>query len=335
MGAAGASITQQELERRLWARRQRAARTRRPRRLQDVRLPAAVLQVDQRHLGRCSTAAPWQDFGEDLDAEIEADYHRFDVPEGCHWADVRSASRATLGVDPAEDPPTASSRPTPSTLAGIFGDVAVGQQGAPSRDVPCSTSSSDSTSLTLDPEHVPNDLLGGAYEYLLQQFADASGKKAGEFFTPRAVVRLLVRILDPQTGETIYDPACGSGGMLVETINAGARGQAARPAPAAALRPGGEPDHCRHRPDEPVPPRHRGLRDRARRHAAPAQTARTRRPTCGASTWSSPTLRSRSVRTGAPDGWGADDAVTPVPSAGAAGENGDYAWVQHMVASMN
>src|SRR5690606_26475310 len=55
--------------------------------------------------------------------------------------------------------------------------------------------------------------------YLLRQFADESGKKAGEFFTPREVVRLITRLLDPQPGETIYDPACGSAGMLVEAIN--------------------------------------------------------------------------------------------------------------------
>lgn len=61
-------------------------------------------------------------------------------------------------------------------------------------------------------------MLGAAYEYLLKQFADESGRKAGEFFTPRAVVLLLVKILDPKPEETIYDPACGSGGMLVEAI---------------------------------------------------------------------------------------------------------------------
>jgi type I restriction enzyme M protein len=73
--------------------------------------------------------------------------------------------------------------------------------------------------LTLNRTVVSNDMLGAAYEYLLRQFADESGKKAGEFFTPRAVVRLLVRVLSPQIGEAVYDPACGSGGMLVETIN--------------------------------------------------------------------------------------------------------------------
>lgn len=58
------------------------------------------------------------------------------------------------------------------------------------------------------------DLLGAAYEYLIGQFADSAGKKAGEFYTPRGVVQLMVRILDPRGGETLYDPTCGSGGML-------------------------------------------------------------------------------------------------------------------------
>jgi type I restriction enzyme M protein len=59
------------------------------------------------------------------------------------------------------------------------------------------------------------DLLGRAYEYLIRQFADDAGKKGGEFYTPRQVVRLLVEILDPRPGMRVYDPCCGSGGMLV------------------------------------------------------------------------------------------------------------------------
>ncbi len=63
------------------------------------------------------------------------------------------------------------------------------------------------------------DLMGDAYEMLLKKFADLSKAKAGEFYTPRSVVKLLVHILDPKPGETIYDPACGSGGMLIEAVN--------------------------------------------------------------------------------------------------------------------
>lgn len=59
------------------------------------------------------------------------------------------------------------------------------------------------------------DLLGAAYEYLIGEFADSAGKKGGEFYTPRDVVRLMVRLLKPQEGMRIYDPCCGSGGMLI------------------------------------------------------------------------------------------------------------------------
>lgn len=61
--------------------------------------------------------------------------------------------------------------------------------------------------------------MGDAYEVLLKKFADDSKAKAGEFYTPRPVVNLLIRILDPKPGETVYDPACGSGGMLIEAIH--------------------------------------------------------------------------------------------------------------------
>ncbi len=155
------------------------------------------------------------DFGEDVSEEEEADYHRFDIPTGCHWKDLRSAT-SNVGVklrkilDKLE-------LANPSKLAGIFGDVAWGnKERLPESSLINLIDTFDR--LPLNPEAVPNDLLGAAYEYLLRQFADESGKKAGEFFTPRAVVRLLVKLLDPQPGETIYDPACGSGGMLVETI---------------------------------------------------------------------------------------------------------------------
>ena len=66
----------------------------------------------------------------------------------------------------------------------------------------------------LDEDFEFPDLLGAAYEYLISEFADSAGKKAGEFYTPRGVVQLMVRILDPQCGSSLYDPTCGSGGML-------------------------------------------------------------------------------------------------------------------------
>jgi type I restriction enzyme M protein len=59
------------------------------------------------------------------------------------------------------------------------------------------------------------DLLGAAYEYLIGEFADSAGKKGGEFYTPRSVVRMMVRLIKPTLAHDIYDPCCGSGGMLI------------------------------------------------------------------------------------------------------------------------
>jgi len=70
--------------------------------------------------------------------------------------------------------------------------------------------------LTNDDFEFP-DLLGATYEYLIKQFADSAGKKGGEFYTPPQVANLLVRIIKPQEGMTVYDPTCGSGGFLIQS----------------------------------------------------------------------------------------------------------------------
>ena len=76
----------------------------------------------------------------------------------------------------------------------------------------------DKVVLTDDNLEFP-DLLGSAYEYLIKYFADSAGKKGGEFYTPRTVVKLLINILDPAQDAEICDPAAGSGGMLIESFN--------------------------------------------------------------------------------------------------------------------
>jgi hypothetical protein len=151
-----------------------------------------------------------------LNDEIESDYHRFVIPEGCHWEDLRRVPE-NVGVA-LQRILDRIQQANPETLAGIFGDVAWGnKEKLPEPSVMALLDAFGS--LDLSPSKVGNDVLGNAYEYLLKQFADSSGAKAGEFFTPRAVVRLLSRILDPQPTDTVYDPACGSGGMLVEAAN--------------------------------------------------------------------------------------------------------------------
>jgi len=76
-------------------------------------------------------------------------------------------------------------------------------------------------------------LLGAAYEYLIKYFADSAGKKAGEFYTPADVVRTLVEVVEPQSGMSIYDPTCGSGGMLIQTRRLTSRSAAATARPIA------------------------------------------------------------------------------------------------------
>jgi len=156
------------------------------------------------------------EYGKDVEPEVEADYHRFNLPSGSHWRDVTTktdnvGSKIATALGRIE-------QTNPDSLAGIFGDAAWGnKERLPESALVALIDTFNG--LTLNPEQVDHDVLGQAYEYLLKNFADESGKKAGEFFTPRQVVRLIVRMLDPQPGESIYDPACGSGGMLVETIN--------------------------------------------------------------------------------------------------------------------
>src|SRR6185437_9295018 len=71
--------------------------------------------------------------------------------------------------------------------------------------------------LDLRPSRIGNlDIIGNAYEYLISRFASGSGKKAGEFYTPPEVSELLAALLDPQPGERICDPSCGSGSLLIK-----------------------------------------------------------------------------------------------------------------------
>jgi len=158
-----------------------------------------------------------QEWGDDLTEEIEEDYQVFTIPAGCHWTNVFETTTnvgATL-----RDALQGIENANPDTLAGVFGDVNwANEDRLPATALKHLLASFHE--LTLNPDTLSGDMLGSAYEYLLREFAEASGKKAGEFFTPRHVVHLLVKILDPQPKETIADPACGSAGMLVETMNA-------------------------------------------------------------------------------------------------------------------
>ncbi len=141
--------------------------------------------------------------------------HRFQIPESCHWSDVREKTtdvgfalqRAMREVE----------KTNPETLYGIFGDAQWTNKDRLS-DPLIKDLIEHFSQLPLGNSNVASDILGQAYEYLIKKFADATNKKAGEFYTPRSVIRLMIEILDPRSGETIYDPACGTGGMLLGAV---------------------------------------------------------------------------------------------------------------------
>lgn len=156
------------------------------------------------------------EYGYDLDEEIEADFHRFEMPEGTLWSDATGKVK-NLGAEIARAFQRIE-KANPRSLAGVFGDASWGNKERLPESALLGLIKAFNQ-IKLDPTTVSHDLLGAGYEYLLKNFADESGSKAGEFFTPREVVNLLVGILQPQPGESVYDPTCGSGGMLVATIN--------------------------------------------------------------------------------------------------------------------
>jgi type I restriction enzyme M protein len=140
---------------------------------------------------------------------------RFVIPDGTHWSDVRAATKdvgkklqiALRGIEAAN----------PGRLDGIFGDAAwTNKERLP--DVTLKNLVEHFSGQTLSIENVPEDELGNAYEFLIKKFADDSGHTAQEFYTNRTVVHLMVRMLEPKPGESIYDPTCGTGGMLISAL---------------------------------------------------------------------------------------------------------------------
>ena len=142
--------------------------------------------------------------------------YRFQVPDGCHWRDVRAV---TINVGQAlQKALRGIERANPDTLYGIFGDAQWTNKERLS-DALLRDLVEHFSRISLGNQAGQADLLGQSYEYLIKKFADATNKKAGEFYTPRPIVRLMVNMLDPHEGESIYDPACGTGGMLLEAIH--------------------------------------------------------------------------------------------------------------------
>lgn len=159
-----------------------------------------------------------QQYGDDIEFYPEEELHTFIIPKGCHWNDVRNTSEdvgkaivdAMMGIEHAN----------PDTMAGLFSsfDDANWTDKTKLDDERLKDLIEHMSALPVGNRNYSADVMGDAYEYLIKKFADMSKKNAGEFYTPRSVVKLMVRMLNPKSGDSVYDPACGTGGMLIEAI---------------------------------------------------------------------------------------------------------------------
>lgn len=165
------------------------------------------------------TQSALEESGGDKEYAALPEQHRFDIPEGCHWKDIRERTEnlgaaivgAMRGIELAN----------PDTLYGVL-SMFSSQKWTNKQNLTDGKIRDLIEHLStkkLGNKDYPADLMGDAYEILLKKFADDSKAQAGEFYTPRSVVQLLIRILDPKPGESVYDPACGSGGMLIEAVH--------------------------------------------------------------------------------------------------------------------
>lgn len=149
-------------------------------------------------------------------AESPAFYDTFYVPQRARWPQIRDHLHRQIGdgLNKALQDLENSNRALDGVLQHIDFNRRIGQSSMSDRKLRELIDHFNKVALTRSDFEFP-DLLGAAYEYLIRDFADSAGKKGGEFYTPRDVVRLMVRIADPHAGMSVYDPASGSGGMLI------------------------------------------------------------------------------------------------------------------------
>jgi type I restriction enzyme M protein len=152
-------------------------------------------------------------------AELSRDsaFHVLQVPEGHSWNDVRNTDQGELG-QALNDALAAIGRANPKQLAGVFERTDFNNTMALPADDLARIVDHFHKLGPLTTARIPADVLGQAYEWLIAKFAAAAGKGGGEFYTPAEVGRLCAALLEPQDGDRIYDPTCGSGGLLLQCL---------------------------------------------------------------------------------------------------------------------
>jgi len=161
------------------------------------------------------TVKALRDSGGDQDFALFSENHRFQVLADAHWQEIRKVSRDVgRGLQQAM---RAIETANPDKLFGIFGDAQWTNKDRLS-DAMLRDLIEHFSTLELTVASLPEDELGQGYEYLIKKFADDSGHTAAEFYTNRTVVHLMTEMLDVQPGESVNDPTCGSGGMLLSCV---------------------------------------------------------------------------------------------------------------------
>ncbi|MBM6599553.1 type I restriction-modification system subunit M [Priestia megaterium] len=150
-----------------------------------------------------------ENHGEDFDED-----HRFFIPKGCHWKDIREIT-TNIGQK-IQNAMQEIEKNNPRKLFGIFGDAQwTNKERLP--DKLLSNLIEHFSTEILSTKNIPDDELGNAYEFLIKKFADDSGHTAQEFYSNRTLVKLMAEVLVAEPGDSIYDPTCGTGGMLLTT----------------------------------------------------------------------------------------------------------------------
>lgn len=151
-------------------------------------------------------------------AWADPDEHQFFVPARARWQAIQETA---TNIGGALNEACSALEEANGSLEGVLAGIDFNDErrlgNAKNRDAVLSRLVQHFGKLSLRNDHLSEpDMLGRAYEYLIEKFADDAGKKGGEFYTPRKVVQLIVEILAPKEGMRICDPTCGSGGMLIE-----------------------------------------------------------------------------------------------------------------------
>lgn len=228
------AVTQQEIQSRLWDAADELRVAMPEAQYSSVVFPLMFWKYlsdtwDHQHQEFLADNEGLDDLSDEEAHEIEyRDYQSFEIPF-IHPGTVRERRASWSSILATITQPGLGQRvraslqaietANPDKFSRLFGSMTWTSEEVLSGDVLAAVMQAMDRTPKMHEGNMSHDVLGGAYEYLLKRFSDGSGTRAGQFFTPREVVELLVEVLDPKSRESVYDPTCGSGGMLIASAN--------------------------------------------------------------------------------------------------------------------